>query len=156
MSNNNYKSVSVWYFKAGESKVLSRKIPVKKGLFDSKKLKTMMECSHYESYSYTDPTGLRIVMLMNENGLYEDVLSNLPAQQVLKKINLNWGEDFLRGNYIVYAYRILKDEEDEYEQEIVDMPVKPFPQFIQEWNDAIVASNKARAEMFKELAKANK
>ena len=155
MSNNN-KSVSVWYFKAGESKVLSRKVPVKNGLLDNKKLKEMMGCSNFESYSYTDPSGLCIVMLMNEVGLYEDFVPNIPATLVLKKINYNWGTEVLRGNYIVYAYRIIKDDEDEYQEEKVDMPTKTFPQFIQEWNEAIVRSAKARAEFFKGLAQANK
>ena len=154
MSNDN-KSVSVWYFKAGESKVLSRKVPVKNGLFDSKKLKTMMGCSNYETYSYTDPMGRIITILMNEMGRYEDTIINIPATQVFKKIKLNWGEDVLRGNYIVYACRVIQDDEEDYKEERIDMPIKTFQQFIQEYNEAIERSAKARAEMWAGLAKAN-
>ena len=147
MSNNN-KSVSVWFFKAGEDKVLLRKVPLSKGLFSSKPLTKMLGYDNFETYSYTDPMGLRINILMNEMGMYEDTIPNLPATQVLGKIKLNWGErPFLRGNYMVYAS---SPENEDGEDERVDMPTKSFQDFVKEFNEAIDKSNKAREKFWAE------
>ena len=126
--------VAVWYFQAGAKNVKRVLINVKENGSAGDDLRALCVCKNLESQSFTDETGLKWVIFMNELGLYEDREFCPTAEKVLRKIHLNWGKGPLCGNYVVLTYRYNEETDQEVKE---DIPNVSFQEFINKYNHAI-------------------
>ena len=126
--------VKVWLFSPNSDSV---KVIQLKNDFDWDDIRPILRCKWIQPYSFTNSeTGYSYCILMNENGVSEDTEYNKVATQVLKKINLNWGNRRLTGRYIVYCYKAIQKQDYE-DEEYVDMNIG-IVEFIKQFNNVLV------------------
>lgn len=153
----------VWYFTPNNRRIECRRLSADStgSLFPV--IKPMLHCEHIDTTCIQIDDHTRYIVWYNDVGAYEQEPFNLAANQVLKKIYMNWGASELCGWYVVTKETLdpawwdpEKVTEEMWEQDrdggwkYADMDLSP-KEWIRVVNIAITKNVEARNKMMKEL-----
>lgn len=143
------RPVSAWYFKAGASSV--KKITYDGNLKTLQSLIGEYRPARVDCIGITLPDNSRYSIFFNENGMYEDVNTNLCATQVLGKLPINWdgSKGMMKGNYVVLYMKDADDEEGRRD----DIPEIGFREWINLVKPVIEEGNRRKMKQLNKMSK---
>lgn len=130
-ANKMSKSISAWYFKAGETSVKLQTIDINDSETGGPRLQDMhrlLDCHTLDAQFIHTDMGIFSIWF-NDLGMYEDFVFNKPASMVLAKLPIAWSN--MNGNYLVMFHP--KGDPDTY----LDIPAIGFKQWIAMCSEAL-------------------
>jgi hypothetical protein len=152
----------VWYFSPENRFIERRRISADSTGSLLPEIKPMLHCEHIDTTCIQVDDHTRYFIWYNDVGAYEQEPFNLAANQVLKKVYMNWGSGELCGWYVVTKEtldpawwdpeKVTKEMEEQDRDEgwkYADMDLSP-KDWIQVVNNAIKKNVESRDKWLKE------